>query len=511
MLSKPIGYVSAAVILLALISTLTFVFVFSSNGKDKEVQLGAPKAPVTQVSPLVKQMSEAFISVARVVTPSVVMIQVTATPNPVKLNDQDKGNDDNMFKYFFGPGFKFNLPEMKPQPQRGLGSGIIVSPEGYILTNNHVIDGADKNGINVTLSDKREYRGKLIGRDPLTDVAVIKIDASDLSTAALGNADSLQVGQWVLAIGNPLGLNSTVTAGIVSALGRNIRIIRDNYGVENFIQTDAAINPGNSGGALVDLNGDVIGINAAIESNNGGFQGYGFAIPINLAKSVASDLIKYGKVTRGYIGVQIESIDETMAKALGLKDAEGVVIQSLVKGGAAEQAGLREGDVILTVNGTKVTAANQLQSIIASRHPGENVTLTIFREGKTLEQEVTLKPRDENNEVAEARNTEAADKANPATVEIKNLGLTVQDLDKQAIRKYDVQQGVVITDVDVNSEAYDRGLRQGNVIVEAGKQRIKSAEDLKKVIDNRKPGDSLLLKVKDDQKNTRLVAIEIPS
>jgi serine protease Do len=511
MLSKPIGYVSAAVILLALISTLTFVFVFSSNGKDKEVQLGAPKAPVTQVSPLVKQMSEAFISVARVVTPSVVMIQVTATPNPVKLNDQDKGNDDNMFKYFFGPGFKFNLPEMKPQPQRGLGSGIIVSPEGYILTNNHVIDGADKNGINVTLSDKREYRGKLIGRDPLTDVAVIKIDASDLSTAALGNADSLQVGQWVLAIGNPLGLNSTVTAGIVSALGRNIRIIRDNYGVENFIQTDAAINPGNSGGALVDLNGDVIGINAAIESNNGGFQGYGFAIPINLAKSVASDLIKYGKVTRGYIGVQIESIDETMAKALGLKDAEGVVIQSLVKGGAAEQAGLREGDVILTVNGTKVTAANQLQSIIASRHPGENVTLTIFREGKTLEQEVTLKPRDENNEVAEARNTEAADKANPATVEIKNLGLTVQDLDKQTIRKYDVQQGVVITDVDVNSEAYDRGLRQGNVIVEAGKQRIKSAEDLKKVIDNRKPGDSLLLKVKDDQKNTRLVAIEIPS
>ncbi len=498
--NRRIGFIAAGVVVFGLILTFSLVSAFGSNNKDKDIQLGASKPPVTKVSSVVKEMSDAFISVAKAVTPSVVMIQVTSTPKAVQFKDQDNGDDDNPFKFFFGPNFKFRFPDMKSVPQHGLGSGIIVSPEGYILTNNHVVDGADKNGIVVALSDKREYHAELVGRDPLTDVAVIKIDGTDLPVAYIGNSDSVQVGQWVLAIGNPLGLNSTVTSGIISALGRNIRIIQDNYGVENFIQTDAAINPGNSGGALVDLNGQVIGVNAAIESNNGGFQGYGFAIPINLAKNVATDLIKHGKVTRGYIGVQIQNIDETMAKALGLEKAEGVVVQSLVKGGAAEQAGLKDGDVIVAVNDVKVTAANQLQSIITSKHPGDKVTLTILRDGQKSEKQVTLRARTEDSELAEASDNISEESANPSTVMLKNLGLTVENLDNQTKKQYDVQHGVLIADVQMNGEAYLRGLRQGDVILEVGKHPVKSVEEFKQVIDSHKSGDSLLFKVKDAQK-----------
>ena len=241
--------------------------------------------PVKTTSSDIKGMNDAFVEISKAVTPSVVYIDVTSTP---QKNEQDKN-----FQFFFGPDFKMN-----DAPVHGTGSGVIISKDGYIMTNNHVVKEASDKGIKVILTDKREFTAKLIGTDPNTDIAVIKIEANDLTVAAIGNSDEVQVGQWVLAIGNPLGLTNTVTAGIVSALGRNINISGDTYAINNFIQTDAVINPGNSGGALVNINGSVIGINAAIKTNNGYYQGYGFAIPINIAKDVAEELIKNGKIEK---------------------------------------------------------------------------------------------------------------------------------------------------------------------------------------------------------------------
>ena len=266
---------------------------FARGGGD--VKLGGP-APVNNQSSSLKAVSDNFVTVAKAVTPSVVAITVTTSG---KKGEKNMPRD---FFHFFGPDFK--APDQ--QPEQGFGSGVIITTDGYIATNNHVIDDADKNGIEVVMHDKIRYKAKLIGVDPSTDLAVIKIEARDLPVAALGNSDAVQVGEWALAIGNPLGLTSTVTAGIISAIGRNINIIRDNYGIEDFIQTDAAINPGNSGGALVNLSGEVIGINTAIATTNARYQGYGFAVPVNLLKTVAADLIKEGKVRRGYIGVQIK-------------------------------------------------------------------------------------------------------------------------------------------------------------------------------------------------------------
>ncbi|MCW9095553.1 MAG: trypsin-like peptidase domain-containing protein [Ignavibacteriaceae bacterium] len=273
-----------------------------------DINLGATEPPV-KLDADASSFSQAFIEVAAKVTPAIVQITV--------VSERDNPHQD----WFFFP-FK-DLPK----EQKGSGSGIIISQDGYILTNNHVVEKATK--VSVGLSDKREFDAKVVGTDPLTDLAVIKIDAKNLPVAYLGNSDDLKVGQWVMAIGNPLSLTSTVTAGIVSAINRGqLGLIRDSYGVENFIQTDAAINPGNSGGALVDLSGAVIGVNSAIASSGGGtYIGYGFAIPINLAKSVSQDLIAHGKVSRGYIGINIGEVDDAIAKSIGLDKPRGIIIQ----------------------------------------------------------------------------------------------------------------------------------------------------------------------------------------
>ena len=291
---------------------------------------------------------------AEKVTPTIVQVSV--------VSEKENPHTD----FFFFP-FK----DM-PKEQRGSGSGIIISDDGYIVTNNHVVEKATK--VTIGMFDKRTFEAKVVGTDPLTDLAVIKIDAKNLPAAYLGNSDDLKVGQWVMAIGNPLALSSTVTAGIVSAIGRGqLGLIKDSYGVENFIQTDAAINPGNSGGALVDLSGAVIGVNSAIAAGNTGtYIGYGFAIPINLVKSVAKDLIAHGKISRGYIGVNIGEVDDAMAKSLGLDKPKGIIVQGLVDGGAASKADIKEGDVILKVDGREVNQPNQLQGYIASKSAGSN-------------------------------------------------------------------------------------------------------------------------------------------
>ncbi|MGC8652571.1 MAG: S1C family serine protease [Candidatus Kryptoniota bacterium] len=331
----------------------------------EKVKLGGP-APITKVSADLLKMQDGFIAVAEAVTPTVVSVTVTSTPKTKDFQGLPFWHD-----------FQFKLPE--PKPEKGSGSGVIVTSNGYIITNNHVVEGADKNGIKVRLLDKREFIGKLVGTDPTTDVAVIKIDANDLPVAALGNSDSVKVGQWVLAIGNPLNLSSTVTSGIVSAQGRDLDITSGLWGIRNFIQTDAAINPGNSGGALVNLKGEVIGINSAIATQTGFFQGYGFAIPINLVKKTAEDIIAYGRVRRPMLGVQLKpGLDETDARALGLSKPEGVLIQEVLKDSPAQSAGLKPGDLILAVDGKEVNASNELQTLIAEHRPGDVVSLKIY-------------------------------------------------------------------------------------------------------------------------------------
>jgi serine protease Do len=469
---------------------------------DQDVQLGVPNQ-IKDSSFDPKALSKAFVEVSKAVTPTVVAITVTT-------KGKEKSDNSNDFFHFFGPDFQFQDQE----PQQGAGSGVIISPDGYIMTNNHVVADADENHVEVVFSDKRELKARIIGTDPTTDLAIIKVDGKNLPTASFGNSDALEVGEWVVAIGNPLGLQSTVTAGIVSAIGRGqIGVIRDNYGIENFIQTDAAINPGNSGGPLVNLSGDIIGINAAIATTNARYQGYGFAIPINLARSVAEDIIKFGKVRRGYIGVSIQAVDEVTAKALGLSKTGGVIVQSLVTGGAAESAGIKEGDVILSIDGKEVNAANELQSFIARKHPGDVVTLRVFRDGKSIEKSVTLQSRKEDSQVASNRESKREPESETTTsskeLVLENLGLSVKPLTSEQKKELEVENGVVVTDVKRFGEAFNRGLRQGDVILEADKKELYSPKDLKSALEKRKSGDGMMLRVKRNN-GSAFVAIQVP-
>jgi serine protease Do len=471
---------------------------------DSQVEFNT--TPPISVNPEVKSLNDAFVEISKTVTPTVVYIEVKSGP---KQNENKQPEEQNPFKFFFGPdGPNFENPDQGPQ--MGSGSGVIISNDGYIVTNNHVVRGAGEHGIKVTLTDKREFDAKVIGTDENTDLAVIKIEANGLPVMSMGNSDNVQVGQWVLAIGNPLGLNYTVTAGIVSALGRNIGVNGGGYAIENFIQTDAAINPGNSGGALVDISGQLVGINSAIKTNTGYYQGYGFAIPVNIVKTVTQELIKSGKVVRGYIGVQIQTVDETMAKGLGLDKARGVLVQSVQKGGGGDEAGLQAGDVILSVDGKEVNASNELQVIINSKRPGDVAKLTVFRDGKTIEKDVTLKPRQEEKETStnDIKKDESSNKGVNST-SIKSLGVDVQNMTGSVKEKYNISGGVLVTAVDKYSDAYLRGLGEGVVIVEANKKKIGDTEDLNSALSDKKPGDSVLLKIIDRNGTERIIAVKL--
>ena len=458
-----------------------------------DLNLGATEPPV-KLDADASSFSLAFIEVAEKVTPTIVQIGV--------VSERENPHKD----WFFFP-FK----DM-PNEQRGSGSGIIISSDGYIITNNHVVENASK--VTVGLSDKRQFDATVVGTDPLTDLAVVKIEASNLPVAFLGNSDNIKVGQWVMAIGNPLSLSSTVTAGIVSAIGRGqLGLIRDSYGVENFIQTDAAINPGNSGGALVDLSGSVIGINSAIAAGGGGtYIGYGFAIPVNLAKAVAQDLIAHGKVSRGYIGINIGEVDNAIAKSLGMDAPKGIIIQGIVEDGAASQADLKAGDVILEIDGREVNRPNELQSYVASLTAGTTVKLKIFRDGKMLERKVTLKARDEDAKVEPVSdNNKSKDKneSGSSSATFDDIGLTVKNLSDKDKSDYNLDEGIIISQVKPFSKAEDQRLFSGLVIIEADKEKIDNVEDFKKIVEKKK-GSALLMKVVDKEGNNRFVGIEIP-
>ncbi|RPH30525.1 Do family serine endopeptidase, partial [bacterium] len=371
----------------------------------------------SQGKDLLNQFSAAFEAAAAKVNPSVVPIfseQVTKVRDPYS-----DFFGDEFFRRFFGNRGNPGGRDQK-QTVRSLGSGVIVSKDGYVLTNNHVVDGSDK--LTVMLQDKKKYTAKVVGRDPQTDIAVVKIDADNLPVASLGNSDNVKVGQWVIAVGNPFNLMHTVTAGIISAKGRSSMNLAD---YEDFIQTDASINPGNSGGALSDLDGNVIGINTAIYSPNGaGSVGIGFSVPINMAKNVMNSLIASGKVSRGYLGLVPQDIDENLVKALNLKASEGSLVGDVSSGGPADKAGIKRGDIITSVNGTKVTGSTQLRNLVAEAKPGSSAKVQLLRDGQQKEVTVTLGERPK--ELSASRGEDEGDSSEEQSSQ--KLGLSVQAL-----------------------------------------------------------------------------------
>ena len=395
---------------------------------------------------MLDRSAKAFSSVVRKAGPAVVYIGVEKTNRNFTGQGRSDMFNDPFFEHFFGKKFdRFRQPESDPFKQHGSGSGFIISEEGLILTNNHVVDDADT--IRVRLGDKREFTASVVGTDPQSDVALIKIDGKNLPTLPLGDSDKLEVGEWVIAIGSPFELSQTVTVGVVSAKGRSRMGIND---YENFIQTDAAINPGNSGGPLLNIHGKVVGINTAIFSRSGGYMGIGFAIPVNMAKSVEKQLRSKGKVTRGWLGVAIQDMNEELARSFDVQEAEGILVAEVTKKSPAEKAGLRQGDILLALNGDRLADVTDLRNRIAMTAPGSRITLRIIREGRRKDISVTIAEQPADFSQVTRVYTK---KAHSSLLD--NMGLTVQELTPELARQfgYEKGQGVLITQIAPNSPA----------------------------------------------------------
>jgi serine protease Do len=414
-----------------------------------------------------------FSDVVKRVSPSVVKITTETKAKRVATNSsqfggQFPGMDDPMLRRFFGG----RMPEMRQEPMSGLGSGVIISSDGYIATNNHVVDGADT--LTVALADGRELTAKVVGRDPQTDVAVIKVDAKDLPAITLADSSKIEVGDRVLAIGNPFGIGETVTSGIVSAKDRRVGILEDVQGYESFIQTDAAINPGNSGGALVDVDGRLVGINTAILSRSGGFQGVGLAVPANIVSQVADSLVKNGKVVRGYLGVNIQTITPALAESFNLKNREGALVAEVMPDAPAAKAGLKEGDVITAINGQRVKDANDLTLTVSGLTPGSKLNLDILRDGQTKELTATAGTRPNSRRVQ----SDESYSSNDNDEGVLN-GVAVDDLGRDTRDQFNVParvRGALITNVEADSAAARAGLRPGDVILEINGQPVRNAQ-----------------------------------
>lgn len=415
-----------------------------------------------------------FAPVVKKVAPAVVKIEVTTTVQP-PAEQQFPGFNDPFWQQFFGR--QFRMPRQEgPLHEHGIGSGVIITKDGYILSNNHVVDGASE--VKVTLTDGREFTAKVVGRDPKTDIAVVKINAKDLPTVPLADSDKVEVGDVVLAIGNPFGVGQTVTKGIVSATERGGMGIED---YEDFIQTDAAINPGNSGGALVDIDGRLIGINTAILSRSGGSQGVGFAVPSDIARDVMQSLIAYGHVTRGYLGVDIQSVTPELAGEFDLKEAHGALVSDVMPDSPAAKAGIKDGDVVLDFNGKKVTDSRHLQLAVADTRPGTTVPVQILRNGTKETLNITVKQLPGTEQLAE--NDNASNSNDTGTLN----GVGVADVDQDARSQYNIPKnvnGAVITEVDPSSASADAGLKPGDVIEEINHHSVKDANDAVNLTEN---------------------------
>lgn len=430
-----------------------------------------------------KMLSESFQEVAMSVTPAVVFIRVE-----LSSSSTEKG---------WFPRFNNN--------RQSVGSGVIIDKSGYIVTNNHVVEGAEN--IIVTLDDKRQFEAKVVGADKSTDLAVIKaISASDLPSVTLGNSDALSIGEWVIAIGNPFRLTSTVTAGIISALGRQVDIIEDAFGIEDFIQTDAAINPGNSGGALVDLHGNLIGINTAIATESGSYEGYGFAVPVNLMERVVQDLISYGEVKRGYLGVTIRPVDAASADELGLDRIAGVYIDDIFSGGSAERSGLRDGDVVLSINGRQVDEPNDLQVSVAIHRPGDQLEIEVWRDRALQTIMVELFGRDDetyeswvaemDNQQLELRNRlmpPPEDFEEEIAQEARDWGVGLKELTDRTRTIFDVQHGAYVAFIFNGSPAHNGNVPRDVILLEVNGEKVYSVDNAISALEKVKESDQIAL------------------
>ncbi|HEU4479807.1 MAG TPA: DegQ family serine endoprotease [Pyrinomonadaceae bacterium] len=458
------------VVLLLLIS-------FSACGRDETPKLPSPPAqPVTSSA----GVRTSFAEVVNRVSPAVVTIR---TESRSRSPRQFPFMDDPFFRRFFGD----RLPTVPEQRQRGLGSGVIVSTDGYILTNHHVIDGAEE--IEIEMTGRQPLDAKLVGSDPPSDLAVLKINASDLTALALADSDKVQVGDLVLAVGNPLGIGQTVTMGIISAKSRRTGLSNGSF--EDFLQTDAPINRGNSGGALVDSNGNLVGINSQILSPSGGSIGIGFAIPSNMARDVLDQLLKSGEVRRGHLGIVVQPVTEDMAANLSLNNVRGLIVSQIQPGSAAERAGMKRGDVILALNGNAVSDPNSFRNDVAGTPPGNTVTLRVLREGNEQEMRATLEEfKVEERPVSPVRNNSSESRGD----QTGKLGLAVQPLTPAIAQQLGISaetQGLVVVEIDPAGPAADSGIQRGDVIEAINQQPVRTVAEIRTALE--RSGDKPVL------------------
>ena len=447
-----------------------------------------------------------FTGVAKKAIPAVVSIKVKGTTKQKSGITLPWGGSDDSFGDLFGDDFLqkfFGMPRgnsVEQVPIQGQASGFLVSPDGIILTNSHVVK--DANEITVILNDKREFTGKVLGQDPNTDIAVVKIDGNNLPYITLGNSADLQVGQWAIAIGNPMGLQASLTVGVISATGRNdLDLAR----IEDFIQTDAAINRGNSGGPLLNINGDVIGMNTAIVTNmaTGGYMGIGFAIPSNLLKRVMDELIANGSLTRGFLGVSLQQLDANLAKAFNLEKTDGALIADVSKDSPAEKAGLKQGDIVLKYNGQSVTNIASLRNAIALMKPGTLLTMSVLRDGKAMDISIGVGafPKDGEEEETEAT---------PEPDEVNKYGFGVGELTPELAKSlgYKEEKGVIITKVDKSTPSGWAGLKKGTLILAVNQQKVSNVSEYNKALEALEKGKLLLLLIKQGEQ-IRFVSLQV--
>jgi len=449
-----------------IVSTIATLALDSAHAAERSQSVGQQHLKAVQ------DLSAAFESVAEQIKPSVVSISSVKRIHPrMESGSGPALPPDSPFREFFGEDFfeRFLRPRMPEHgyEQRGLGTGVIVSRDGYILTNNHVVDEADE--VTVTLSDESQFKATVIGTDPKTDLAVLKINASDLVPATLGNSDHVRIGEWVVAMGHPFGLSDTITAGIVSAKGRA------NVGVadyEDFIQTDAAINPGNSGGPLADLAGEVIGINTAIFSRSGGYMGIGFAIPSNMAQAVMHSLIDHGRVIRGWLGVAIQDLNKELAESFGFDGTDGVLVSDVTPDGPAATADMEPGDIIVRFNGKRVTSMTELRAAVAATEPGAEVHVEVFRAGK---------PRTMTVKIGELQAGETLSQAAKPSL---SLGMTVENLTPEAALQLGLEHahGVLVTGVEPFGPAAKAGIRVNDVVVAVQNQPVANVPEFRQAM-----------------------------
>ena len=491
--------ISAFLILLLFITPLT---AFAKDPVLQQVTKGRPTQDTASIDTL-RQMGKAFAKIAEEASPAVVGLRVekTATQDYPTVRDWPFGDpfDDDLFDFFF----RRRSPQQRSPRQRSprqrprqiaQGSGFIISADGYILTNNHLVSDAEK--VTVNLADGRELEAKIIGTDPDSDVAVIKLDAKDLPVLELADSDSLEVGEWVIAIGNPFGLSHTVTAGIVSAKGRSGFRIAE---YEDFIQTDAAINPGNSGGPLLNLNGKAVGINTAIIGSRGNI-GIGLAIPVNMAKAIYDQLVEGGTVVRGFLGVGIQDLTAELAESFDLKDTKGVLISEVTEDSAAEKAGLKQGDIVVEFEGQAVEKMGEFRNRVAMLKPGTKVKIVVLRDGKRKELTAKLSERPVDERVA-AGETEM----------METLGFAVQELTDDLAKRfgYEGLRGVIVTEVEPGSLAEFAGIGPGTLIMEVNRTQVSNVKEFNEEIEKGAGEGSVLLLVR-DERYSRYVLLKLP-